>query len=182
MEAQSLSSLCWPSFTASSHDHGYIQKLPATSSTKPLFLYLFPPLLPWISARLLKGERKLQEIIVLGGLEVQLITCKHSHLVLTAIYSSPGLNPLSVSAELVLTYSSGSDGGVWVVKHAWRQFQSHKSKRKFTKEPREAEQSLQIPPLCHHGACSSMSVSTGQGHSSKNKAKTICWVLVEEYG
>lgn len=65
-----------------------------------------------------------------------------------------GLNPLSVSAEPVLTYSSGSDGSVGLVTHTQRHFQSHTSKRKFTEEPPAAEQSLQMPPPSHHGACS----------------------------
>lgn len=94
-------------------------------------------------------------MIILGGLEVQLILCVSTATLCSQQFRVPlGLNPLSVSAELVLTYSLGSDGGVGVVTHAWRQFQSHKSKIKITEEPPEAEQSLQMPPLCHHGACS----------------------------
>lgn len=103
---------------------------------KTPFLHLFPPACPWISARLLKGERKPLEIIVLGGLGVQLILCVSTASLYSQQSTVPlGLNPLSVSAELVLTYSSGSDGGVGVVTHAWRYFQSQTRKRKFTEEP-----------------------------------------------
>lgn len=183
MEAQDLSPLCWLSFTASSHDHGYTQNLPATSSPpKKNFLHLFPPPVPWISARLLKGERKPLEMIVLGGLEVQLILCVSTASLYSQQSTVPlGLNPLSVSAELVLTYSSGSDGGVGVVTHTWRCFQSQ---TKENSESRPLKQSshckCHLPALMEH--VQSMGVSTGQGHSSKNKAKIICWVLVEGYG
>lgn len=138
-----------PHFIIMVTSRSYQQHLPP----KPLLSHLFPPAPPWISARLLKGERKPLEIIVLDGLGVHLILCVST----ASLYSQQsmlplGLNTLSVSAELVLTYSSGSDGGVGVVTHAGRHFQSHTSKRKFTDEPPEAEQSLQMPPPCHHEA------------------------------
>lgn len=128
-----------PHFIIMVTSRSYQQHLPP----KPLLSHLFPPAPPWISARLLKGERKPLEIIVLDGLGVHLILCVST----ASLYSQQsmlplGLNTLSVSAELVLTYSSGSDGGVGVVTHAGRHFQSHTSKRKFTDEPPEAEQSL----------------------------------------
>lgn len=173
MEAQDLSPLCWLSFTASSHDHGYTQKLPATSSPqKKFFLHLFPPPVPWISARLLKGERKPLEMIVLGGLEVQLILCVSTASLYSQQSTAPlGLNPLSVSAELVLTYSSGSDGGVGVVTQTWRCFQSQTSKRKFTEEAPEAEQSLQMPPPCPHGACSKHGAFHRSGTQQQKQGK-----------